>query len=209
MSSRYSKRSPKEFNKFRAFVQWLVVSVGYKLFYRIKCDYRVIGRENLPKGFYIVASNHISAVDPFLVCDAVQRPVAYMAKEELFESFFPGLFLNWMGAFAVNREKLQVSTIKTALGIKQTDWVLGLFPQGTREVTGSMDNVTRGFAALAKTLKCDIVPIGITGALKKDRAFGGQITLRIGEPIPYMEDTSEMVKIWSEKIADLTEEERK
>ncbi|GBF23473.1 1-acyl-sn-glycerol-3-phosphate acyltransferase [Candidatus Gastranaerophilus sp. (ex Termes propinquus)] len=133
MTTKYSQRSPKEFNRARAIFQWFVTTIGYRLIYKIKCGYKVIGRENLPKeGFYIVASNHISAIDPFLMCNAIGRPVAFMAKEELFESFWSRTFMDFMGAFAVNREKLQVSTIKTALGIKKTNWVLGLFPQGRR-----------------------------------------------------------------------------
>ncbi|GBF23493.1 1-acyl-sn-glycerol-3-phosphate acyltransferase, partial [Candidatus Gastranaerophilus sp. (ex Termes propinquus)] len=87
------------------------------------------------------------------------------------------------------------------------NWVLGLFPQGRREVTGNMENINRGFAAIAKSLKCDIVPVGIVGALKKDRGFGGKITFRIGKPIPYQENTDEMIKLWSENIAKLTHEE--
>lgn len=206
MSNKYSKRSPKEFNLFRGFFQWFV-AFGYALFYKIKCNYKVLGRENLPKkDFYIVASNHVSVVDPFLMCNAITRRMAYMAKEELFDSFWSALYMDWMGAFAVNRGKLQVSTIKTALGIKQTGWVLGLFPQGTREVDGNMDNINRGFAVLAKTLKCPIVPVGIVGALKAERILGGCMTFRIGEPIPYQENTDEMIRLWSEKIAELTKE---
>ena len=86
----------------------------------------------------ILASNHISYFDPFIVSWAVGRKMAYMAKKELFETKFGRLFLNFLGAFAVNREKLEVSTIKTAIGIKETGWVLGLFPQGTRETDGNM-----------------------------------------------------------------------
>ena len=68
-----------------------------------------------------------------------------------------------------------------------------------------MDNISRGFAGLAKTLKCDILPVGIVGAIKKDRKpFESHIQINIGEPIPYMEDTYEMINIWKEKMAQLT-----
>ena len=134
--------------------------------------------------------------------------IAYMAKKELFEKPVSRFFLDLLGAFAVNREKLGVSTIKTALGIKKTNWVLGLFPQGTRETDGNMDNITRGFAGISKTLKCDILPVAITGALKKDRKpFESKITIRIGKPIPYNDDTKEMVKVWSDKIIRLSQGE--
>lgn len=205
----YTNRAPKEYNKLRAFFQWLTCSVVYGGYYRVACGLKIYGRENVPKkGFFIVASNHMSAIDPFLVIAAIKRPVAYMAKKELFEKPIARFFLNLLGAFAVNREKLSVSTIKTAIGIKKTDWVLGLFPQGTRETDGNMENISRGFAGLAKTLKCDILPVSISGALKKDRKpFESNIVIRIGKPIHYNDDTKEMIKIWSDKIIKLSQGE--
>ena len=153
----------------------------------------------------IFAGNHVSYLDPPLLTLAVGKNVAYMAKQELFEKPIARFFLHNLGAFAVNREKLGVSTIKTAIGIKKTNWVLGLFPQGTREINGNMDNVSRGFAGLAKTLKCDILPVGIVGAIKQERKpFESHIKINIGEPIPYSEDTHEMINIWKQKITELT-----
>lgn len=205
----YTHREPKEFNRFRAFFQWLTCSVVYGGYYKVACGLKIYGRENIPKDkFFIVASNHMSAIDPFLIIAAIKRPVAYMAKKELFEKPIARFFLDILGAFAVNREKLGVSTIKTALGIKKTNWVLGLFPQGTREVDWNMDNIARGFAGMAKTLKCDILPVSITGALKKERKpFESKIEIRIGKPIPYNDDTKEMIKIWSDKIIRLSKGE--
>ena len=206
MTKKYTKRNPKEYNSARGFFQWLTCRVVYGTYYRIACGLKITGRENVPKDkFFIVASNHVSAIEAFLVIDAIGRHTAYMAKQELFEQPVARFFLNLLGAFAVNRGKLGVSTIKTAHGIKQTNWVLGLFPQGTREINGNMDNISRGFAGLAKTLKCDILPVGIVGAIKKDRKpFESHIQINIGKPIPYMEDTHEMINIWKEKMAQLT-----
>ena len=82
----YTHREPKEFNKIRAFFQWLTCSVVYGGYYKVACGLKIYGRENVPKkGFFIVASNHMSAIDPFLIIAAIRRPIAYMAKKELFE----------------------------------------------------------------------------------------------------------------------------
>ena len=142
----------------------------YGLYYRIAFGLRVEGRENVPKkGMLIIASNHVSAIDPFLVIHAVQRNAAYMAKIELFEKRIMRLFLDILGAFAVDRTKLSVSTIKTVKGLKDTNWCLGIFPQGTRERDGNMDNINKGFATFAKMLKCDILPVAVTGVTKSER----------------------------------------
>lgn len=208
MSRNYSQRKPKEYNLFRTIFQWITCNLVYGLYYRVACNLKVEGKENVPKGFCIVASNHVSAVDPFLLVHAIQRPIAYMAKKELFESKVGSFFLNLLGAFAVNREKVEVSTFKTAIGIKNTNWVLGLFPQGTRERDGNMDNISKGFAALAKATKSDVLPVAILGATRGERkAFKGHIKIKIGKPIPYMEDTHKMVELWVDAVNNLNKSE--
>ena len=133
------------------------------------------------------------------------KPVAFMAKKELFEKKFMRWMLDWQGAFAVNREKLEVSTIKTALEVKNTDWILGLFPQGTRAKSGTIENVHKGFAGLARSTKCGILPIGIIGSENKTwLPFKGNITVKIGELIPYDEDLDAVMDKWARAIQNLT-----
>ena len=114
-------------------------------------------------------------------------------------------WLNWLGSFSVDRENLSVSTIRTVLTIKKTDWVFGIFPQGTRQEPGVISNITKGFASLAKTTKCGIIPVGIIGAEQaKYLPFSGKIIIRIGEIIPYSDDVEGMVTQWIDSIQKLT-----
>ena len=210
MSRNYQKRSAKEYNIFRGIFQWITCTLVYGTYYKLVFNLKVEGRENVPKkGFFIVASNHVSAIDPFLVIYAIQRHTAYMAKVELFKNRVARFFLNVLGAFAVDRAKLSVSTIKTVLSLKQTNWVLGIFPQGTRDKEGSLENINKGFASFAKTLKCDILPVAITGMTKDQRkAFRGKMKIKIGMPIPYNDNIEEMMALWSKKVAELSEGNR-
>lgn len=207
MTRDYQKRTKNEYNHFREVFQWITCTVVYGLYYRLVFGLKVEGRENIPKkGFCIVASNHVSAIDPFLVAHATGRSVAFMAKVELFQKKIMRFFLDLLGAFAVNREKLSPSTIKTAHTIKQTNWLLGIFPQGTRERNDNMDNINKGFASFAKTLKCDIIPIAVIGASKEKRkAFKSNMKIKIGKPIKYSDNVDEMIKLWSNKIMELME----
>ena len=207
MTKDYQKRNSKEYNMFRGLFQWITCNLVYGLYYKIAFGLTIEGRENVPRnGFCIAASNHVSAIDPFLIACAVNRRVAFMAKIELFEKKIMRLFLDLLGAFAVNREKLSPSTIKTAHAIKHTNWLLGIFPQGTRERDDNMDNINKGFANFAKTLKCDILPIAITGASKdKRKLFKSKMKIKIGEPIKYTNNVEEMVALWSEKVMELIE----
>lgn len=204
----YTRRKESEYNKFRTFCQKLVCSYIYGTFCKIVFNLKVEGyTEDLKNKKFILAGNHISAFDPFIMVHAIKKPVAFMAKKELFEKFWSRLYMDFLGAFAVNRGKLGVSTIKTALSIKNTDWILGFFPQGTRQLKGELSNVTRGFASLARATKCDILPVAIIGADEVSRKpFKSKMTVKIGKFIPYSDNIDEMVSLWTNAIENLTKE---
>ncbi len=202
----HSLREPEFYNKWRSLFQFLVTHVFYMIRFKLVYRLEVYGKENIPDdNNFIVAANHLSTLDPPLVCGVMNKPVAYMAKKELFENPFMCWWLNWLGAFAVDREKLGVSTIKTVKNLKNTDWVLGIFPQGTRQEAGEISHITKGFASLAKSTKCGILPVGITGTQEVKRfPFSGKIIVRIGKMIPYTDNVTGMVTDWEKSIEDLT-----
>ena len=202
----FTYREPKFYNKWRRIFLFLVTHVFYMIRFKLVYRLEVQGKENIPKNSdYIVAPNHLSTLDPPLVCAVLDRGVAYMAKKELFENIFLRWWLNWLGAFAVDREKLGVSTIKTVISLKKTGWVLGIFPQGTRQEPGVISNITKGFASLAKTTKCGILPIGIIGTQDVKRIpFSGKIIVKIGKLIPYSDNVNDMVDQWGHSIQELT-----
>ena len=62
------------------------------------------------------------------------------------------------------------------------------------------------FASFAKTLKCDILPVSITGMTKDQRKlFRGKMKIKIGKPFPYNDDIEETVKYWSKTVTELSE----
>lgn len=202
----YTKRKASEFNCWRTFFQILVCKYFYMI--RLKLVYRieVHGLENVPKdNAYIVCPNHLSTLDPPVMCGVLPRRISFMAKKELFDIPFLRWWIDWLGAFAVNRESLGPSTIKTVMEIKKSKWVFGIFPQGTRGVPGTISNVTEGFAKLAKITKCAVLPVGIVGTNEVKRLpFSGKIIVKIGKPIPYDKDPEVVMKKWIDSIQDLT-----
>ena len=206
VGKKQASREQQFFNKWRKLFQYIITHIGYKI--RMKLVYRleVRGLENVPKdNAYFVAPNHLSTLDPPMIAGVLPRPVAYMAKKELFKNPFMRWWLNWLGSFAVDRENLSVSTIRTVLTIKKTDWVFGIFPQGTRQEPGVISNITKGFASLAKTTKCGVLPVGIIGTQEsKYFPFSGKIIINIGEIIPYSENVDEVVEKWIQSIQELT-----
>lgn len=202
----YTKRTADEYNIWRTIFQFIICRIFYmirlKLVYRLKVE----GLENIPKNNeYIVCPNHLSTLDPPMIAAILPRRVSFMAKKELFDIPFIRWWIDWMGTFAVNRESLGPSTIKTVMEIKKSKWVFGIFPQGTRGVPGTISGVTKGFAGLAKITKCAVLPIGIVGTEKATHIpFSGNVIVKIGKPIPYSENPDEVVEKWIEAIQELT-----
>lgn len=204
---KYMARSIKDYNWFRVMWQWLVTKFWYGISYHFIYRLEIYGKENIPKtNDYVVVGNHLSNLDPPLVAHVLPNPVAFMAKQELFYDPFMKTMMDWLGAFAVNRDKVGLSTIKTAKSIKDTKkWVLGLFPQGTREKGCEIHKVTKGFVGLAKATKCNILPIGIIGTDNpKKIPFTGKIIVRIGPIIELSDNNDEMFDKWIASIQELT-----
>ena len=207
MTRNYARRYANEFNIFRTIYQalWcLFVAIPvFWFFYK----FEIKGRENIPKdGKFICAANHVSHLDPFLVSVAIRKPIAYMAKKELFEnsSFFT-LNMDWLGAFAVNREKLEVSTIKTVKELYKTKWLLGIFPQGGLRKNHTIEKINKGFAVIAKAAKWDILPISITGCEKYNWIpFGAKVIVQIGKPISYKMSQDEIIENWGKQVATMS-----
>ncbi|MGE0200833.1 MAG: lysophospholipid acyltransferase family protein [Candidatus Melainabacteria bacterium] len=175
--------------------QWL-----FSLILRIwfECRYRLIvrGRANLPAKPVLFVANHTSSVDPPLLSALLFfRPISYLAKRELFESSPWGLFFfKSIAAVAVDREKLDVSTIKSAITVmKHGEWSLGIFPEGTRQpltedgrtVVGPLK---AGAAFLARATRADIVPVAIVRMPRPARGRPA-IHVLIGESFSYSDDT--------------------
>lgn len=202
----YTKRDVEHFSenkyKFQRFGRWFLIKFFLPIFYKIEYS----GLENVPTDKnYIVAANHISYFDPFLAAEAVNQPVAYMGKKELFENKILAFILDNLACFAVNREKLEVSTIKTALNIFKTNrWKLGIFPQGGIRRNKKIEKINKGFAVIAKQMKTDILPIGLMGVEEYNWIpFKGKIKVIVGEPISYNLEYDEIINEWGEKVAKL------
>ena len=151
----YTKRTADEYNIWRAVFQYIICHIFYiirlKVVYRLKVE----GLENVPKdNEYIVCPNHLSTLDPPMLAGILPRRISFMAKKELFDIPFIRWWIDWMGTFAVNRDSLGPSTIKTVMEIKKSNWVFGIFPQGTRGIPGEITGINNGFAKLAKITKC-------------------------------------------------------
>ena len=210
----YNRRYANEYGLgrslfYRLFLYLVVLPVSY-LQYTVKIE----GRDNLKKNTkYLYAGNHTSYLDPPFVALAVNKKVAFMAKQELFtdkNSLLSFLVKN-LGAFAVNREKPEIATFKTVFELLRTDWSLGIFPEGKTSQSHVLENVQKGFTLIAKKAKADIVPIGIKGfdGYAGKSLFRKHIKITVGIPISYELPPDVILKLWAEQICKYTGYENK
>lgn len=188
--------------------QWIAVNL-LNIYFRIRYNVKIVGRENAPKDWVpmVMAANHISWMDPPLVSVALNyRPISYMAKKELFEkNFWMKLYNIAMSSFAVNREKLELSTIKTAHKVlKSGKWALGIFPEGTRKKgTEEPAEAKRGVAYFARSAKVPVLPFGIAHVKDSPR---DRINICIGQPIPWQDDLDAFTNTVQQEIQNLVEQ---
>ena len=100
----------------------------------------VYGRQNLRvKGKAIFIANHRSMWDPLILALVSPRNIHFMAKKELFESKVGNFFFRSLFAFPVNRRNVDLQSLKNALKVLDKGEVFGIFPEGKRAVTDSLD----------------------------------------------------------------------
>lgn len=160
--------------------------VLFKVLFRIK----VYGRQNLPKeGGYILASNHVSHLDPILLGISSPRKLNFMARHDLFNKFILGWLLRSWGVFPVKRDTADLSALKEAMRKIKNGQAVALFPEGTRSRDGSIGEGNPGVGFLAAKLDVPVIPAFIRGteqALAKGSKFirPAKIYLSFGEQIP-------------------------
>jgi glycerol-3-phosphate dehydrogenase (NAD(P)+) len=175
-------------------VYWVVRAIlepGLWLMFRL----RRTGRHHIPSGGVILASNHRSFLDPFLIGLCQRRPTYFIAKQELFKHPLAGWFLNCMGAFPVKRGESDEESLETARQLLANGSAVVIFPEGTRRPRGSLGNPKRGVGRLVLETGAPVVPVAVKGS---ERARNGfvirpvKVHLRCGAPLTYprVEDPS-------------------
>jgi len=186
--------------------KWLVVRPLLYLFYQE----RIYGTENVPlTGNLIVVSNHASDFDPLIVGSCMGRPVAFMAKEELFEVPVLSQAIQAFGAYPVKRGAGDRAAIRAAIASIEKGWATGIFLQGTRTLDGKVTEPKLGAAMIAAKTQAPFLPISIWGTatiLPKGAKFPKlfqPVTVRIGELIP-PPDASDRTTLeaYTQKCAD-------
>jgi 1-acyl-sn-glycerol-3-phosphate acyltransferase len=149
----------------------------------------VTGSFNVPNGPVILAPNHGSFADHFLVAAFLRRHVQFMAKSQLFSNSLTGAFYSSNGVFPVRRGHQDEETFVTARTILQRGGLVCMYVEGGRSRTGAVGTQARpGIGRIALESGAPIVPVAILGSNKIrnwKRLRFPKIYIEYGEPFAF------------------------
>ncbi|MEV5599693.1 lysophospholipid acyltransferase family protein [Streptomyces sp. NPDC052496] len=158
----------------------------------------VEGLEHVPpEGAAIIAGNHLSFSDHFVMPVIVPRRVTFLAKAEYFTG--PGVrgrltaaFFRGVGQIPVDRSggKAAQAALKSGLAVLRKGRVLGIYPEGTRSHDGRLYKGRTGVAAMAIKAQVPVVPCAMIGTFEAQPTGrrlprARRITIRFGKPLEF------------------------
>ena len=159
---------------------------------------RIEGLEHIPSsGPAIVAGNHLSFADHFLMPAILKRRITFLAKAEYFTG--PGIkgrltaaFFRSAGQIPVDRSGKEAgqAAIREGLGVLRKDELLGIYPEGTRSHDGRLYKGKVGVAVMALRAQAPVIPCAMIGTFeaqppgrKLPRIH--PVVIRFGKPLDF------------------------
>jgi 1-acyl-sn-glycerol-3-phosphate acyltransferase len=166
-------------------IAWTVVpplirGVG-RIVWRLEFDHG----EGFPEPPFVVASNHYSFFDPFLIAAALDRKIKFLALVDLFGNYaFVDFALRTFDVIPVRRGTVPLGPMRSALDHLSAGGVVGLFPEGTRHYKFDPGRARPGAAWLAARIDVPLVPIAVSGTDEvlgvDNRLHTGRIRVAVG-----------------------------
>lgn len=147
---------------------------------------RVYGAERVPRsGGLVVAANHFSWIDPPALGAACPRTLYYMAKVEAHHIPGLGQLMRSFGAFSVRRGESDREAVRTMRQIVADGHALGLFVEGTRQLSGVPGRVQAGAAMVAINEDVPVIAAAIHGSQHWKPGNFAPVSIAWGEPMTF------------------------
>ncbi|WP_406289693.1 lysophospholipid acyltransferase family protein [Streptomyces sp. NBC_00209] len=176
------------------------------------------GAEHVPDdGAAIVAGNHLSFSDHFLMPAILKRRITFLAKAEYFTG--PGVkgrltaaFFRSAGQIPVDRsgKKAGQAAIREGIGVLERGELLGIYPEGTRSHDGRLYKGKVGVAVMAIRARVPVVPCAMVGTFEiqppgRRLPRLKPVTIRFGEPLDFsryagLEDEKAAIRAVTDEI---------
>ncbi|MEU3597578.1 lysophospholipid acyltransferase family protein [Streptomyces sp. NPDC006798] len=179
---------------------------------------RIEGLEHIPEeGAAIVAGNHLSFSDHFLMPAILKRRITFLAKAEYFTG--PGLkgrltaaFFHSVGQIPVDRSGKEAgqAAIREGLGVLSKGELLGIYPEGTRSHDGRLYKGKVGVAVMALRAGVPVIPCAMVGTFEiqppgQKLPKVKRVTVRFGKPLDFsryagLEDEKAILRAVTDEI---------
>ena len=169
------------------YIVWQVLRVLVIVFFRI----RTYGKRNMPvKGGALLASNHQSYLDPALIALALNKPIYFLARKELFKANWVfGWLITQLHSIPLDRKGADSTGLRRAIEVLRNGGLLVVFPEGTRTPDGRIGEIKKGVTLLGMRANVPLIPTLVDGAYKswprksKLPVRFAPVTVRFGQPV--------------------------
>ncbi len=175
---------------------------------KIFFQHQVIHRERIPESqALLIASNHVSYLDPPVVGVAFRYPINFLARKSLYSNGFARWLFPHLRVVPVDQEKADVGPIKTIIRLlKQNEPVL-IFPEGQRSWDGQLQSAEPGLGFIVAKTGAPVLPVRVYGAHEALPRGGNQVrigavTVVVGEVLRFPKEELSGGKDAYQKISD-------
>lgn len=168
----------------------LSYAIGRRLFREIArgfFDFRIVNEEGLNfAGAALVASNHVSFLDPPFIGQAFPEAIHFFARKTLFSHPQVGAVLRSWQAIPIDRDRPDPSSLKGTLRVLKSGGKVLVFPEGTRSEDGTLQSAEPGVGMFIAKAAAPVLPVRLFGtfeALSRHHTFPrpASVTMVVGE----------------------------
>jgi len=185
---------------------------GFRLIFALYFRSRAFNAERVPKtGPAILASNHASYLDPFLVGSSVRREINYLARDDLFRFPVIGWLLRQWQSVPVNREGGGAKGLKAILDRLLAGGAIILFPEGTRTHDGKLQAARSGIGLTVIKSSAPVVPVRVFGTYEAYNRYmrlprPRRVEVKFGHPMLFQELRTEAKTCSKERLKEIYQE---
>ena len=131
---------------------------------RLKYGVKIEKFEQQGKRPYLIVMNHQTAFDQFFVSMTFNRPVYFIASEDLFSMGWVSDIIRYVGApIPIKKQTLDLQAVKTCIKVAREGGTIALAPEGNRTFHGRTLYMKPGIASLVKKLGLPLAIFRIDG----------------------------------------------
>ena len=170
---------------------YYVVRFWLEVVFRLGFGMEVRGRSHIPRrGGFLLASNHLSYLDPPLLGAACSRRLSFMAQAKLFDHALLGAFMRGVHVIPLQRGEGDVAAVREAVRRLRRGEAVAIFPEGWRQFSGRLGAAKGGVGLLAEAARVPIIPVLVHGTFDalppgSRRVTRAKIRVAFGPQIPY------------------------